>query len=364
MMLHSSTFASLLTAALVGLCQPITAQQQKVLPAGMGIVEGPLVYTYPFGRATGAIQLLYDADQVTLGQGVILGMHFRQSQVTATQTHPGYTKNYQVTAYTVATPAATMSADPAVNIGTATGTIVFQGPLMLPPINPLVTQPAPFSVHLPFSAPYLYDGSQGNLLLVVETADTTTPPSNYRIDAVNFTFAATTGLSTGIDTQGCVANGSSLALAVPDAPAIVGGTIQQDFTSSTLGAFPVVLAALSLDSQFTDLGTFGMTGCSLWLAPFEFRLAAELPAGGYPSMSWNLPNAPWIEGIALASQGFGLGASGLLADSVTSNAIGTRIGGSAGPTRNMGMSFRGTGSWSMGTNGVFMAVVNLDGVFP
>ena len=351
-------------AAALAIAAPATSQQQKVLPHGMGLVEGPLVYTYPFGRTTGAIQLLYDANQVTLGQGVIFGMSFRQSQVTSAQTHPGYTKNYQVTAYTVAATAATMSADPAVNAGTATGTIVFSGPVTLPPINPLLTQPAPFSIQIPFAQPYLFDGSQGNLLLVVETADATTPPTNYRIDAVNFTFNQSTGLSTAIDAQGCVANGRSLSLSVIESAAIVGGSIQQDFSSSTLGAFPVVLAALSLDSQYTDLGIFGMNGCSLWLAPFEFRLTTELPAGGYPLVSWNLPSAPWIEGIAMASQGMGLAASGLLGDSVTSNAVGTRIGGATGPTRNMGMSFRGTGSWSMGTNGVFMAVVALDGVFP
>ena len=35
-----------------------TAQQQKVVPQGMDFVESSLVYTYPFGRQTGAIQLL------------------------------------------------------------------------------------------------------------------------------------------------------------------------------------------------------------------------------------------------------------------------------------------------------------------
>lgn len=330
----------------------------------MGIVEGPLVYTYPFGRPTGAIQLLYDADQITLGQGVILGMHFRQSQVTSSQTHPGYQKNYQVTAYTVAASAATMSPDPAVNAGSSTGTVVFNGPLTLPPINPLTTQPAAFTIHVPFSQPYPFDGSQGNLLLVVETADAFVPPSNYRVDAVNFTFNQATGLSTEIGQTGCVVNGNALSMAVTDSSAIVGGAIDQTFLSSSLGAFPTVLAALSLDAQPTDLTSLGMSTCMLWLAPFEFRLVTEAASGGYPTVSWTLPNAPWIEGISLASQGFGLGASGLLADSVTSNAVATRIGGSTGPTRNMGMSFRGTGSWAMGTNGVFMAVVALEGVFP
>jgi hypothetical protein len=358
------TTAALSPLALLALAALAPAQQQKVLPHGMDFVEGPLVYTYPFGRTTGAIQLLYDAPTVTLGQGVILGMKFRQSQVTASQTHPGYTKNYQVTAYTVATPAATMSADPAINVGTAVGTIVFSGPVTLPPVNPLTTQPAPFTIDIPFQQPYLYDGSQGNLLFVVETADTTAVATSYRIDAVNLAFNTATGLSSSIDAAGCANGSRSLALDVTQSAAIVGGSIQQNFTSNAPGSVPIVLACLSLGVQPQDLTPFGMPGCTLWLAPFEFRFVTEQPGGGFLPVSWPIPNAPWAEGIAFASQGLGLAPSGQLGQSVVSNAVGTRIGGQLGATRDMGMSFRSTASWSMGTNGVFMAVVELQGVFP
>ncbi len=359
---HHPASLLLLATALVA---PCLAQQTRVLPGGMDVVEGPSVYTYPFGRVDGSIQLLYDASTLTLGQGVILGMRFRQSQVTAAQTHPGYTKNYQVTAYTVPTPAALMVADPAVNIGAATGTVVFNGPLTLPPVNPLATQPADFGIHIQFTQPYLFDGSQGNLLLLLDTADMNSVPSgSYRIDAVNFVFSQTTGLSSNIDTAGCFVNGRSLSLAVPAASAIVGGTLQQDLTASGAGGFPIVLAGLSLGAQPMDLAPLGMPGCTSWLAPFQFQLAAQQAGGTYPSVSWSLPNNPWIEGVALVSQALGIDASGALANSAVSNAVGTRIGGSAGPTRNMGMSFRSSAGWAMGTNGVFMAVVALEGVFP
>lgn len=361
MVLRSSAVVSVLAL----LASLLPAQQHKVLPAGMGFVEGPLVYTYPFGRHSGAIQLLYDADQITAAQGVLQGMRFRQSQVTATQTHPGYTKNYKVTAYTVTTSAAAMQPDPALNIGGAAGTVVFQGPLTLPPIQPLATQPAAFGIHIPFAAPYVFDGSQGNLLLIVETDDTSAVPPSYRLDAVNFTFGQATGLTTGIDAQGCVVNGESLTLACSEVSVTVGGSLTQTITSSSTGAFPLVAGAVGFDVQQVDLGSIGMPGCTSWPVSPLAQFAFENGGGGYPAIVWTLPNDPSIEGLALASQALGIAASGLLGDSVTSNGVGSRIGGATGPANNMGMSFRSaTGNWFMGTNGVFMAVVELEGVFP
>jgi hypothetical protein len=339
--------------------------QQKVLPGGMDFVEGPLVYTYPFGRATAAIQLLYDADQVTLQQGVVLGMHLRQSRVTATQLYPSYTKNYQVTAYTVAASAASMAADPAINIGSATGTVVFQGPLTLPAVTNVTTFPAPFGIHIPFSVPYAFDGSTGNLLLVLETADTAAVPTgSYRIDAVLFNTGTTTGIAANLDDLGCTVAGKSLLMAINAAPAVVGGSIDQTMTSSATGAFPVVLAALSLGIQPISLAVFGMPGCTSWLAPFEMQFAFENSGGGYPTVTWALPLDPGIEGLPLAGQALGIAPTGLLSDSVTSNGVAVRIGRNGPPIVKANMSFRAAGAWSMGGTGAFLAVVALDGVFP
>lgn len=355
-----SLFSALLAAT--GLA---TAQQTKVLPPGMDFVEGPLVYTYPFGRATGAMSLLYDADQVTTQQGLITGMRFRQSQVTAAQTYPSYTKNYQVTAYTVATMAAQMVADPAVNAGSATGTVVFNGPLVLPAVTVITTFPADFAIHIPFTTPYAFDGTQGNLLLVIETADTVAVPSgSYRVDAVNFRDNQITGLVANLDTAGCVVGGQSLTLGGNAAAAIVGGSITQTLNSSSLGAFPVALAGLSFGAQMQDLAVFGMPGCTSWLGNPVLQLVLENGTGGYPSVVWSLPNAPYLEGIALSGQVLGVPTSGQLATAVTSNALATRIGSSGFPVVKMDMSFRGTAAWSKGQAGTFIAVVEFEGVFP
>lgn len=355
-----------LLPAILALSSPFaTAQQQKVVPQGMDFVESSLVYTYPFGRQTGAIQLLYDADQITTQQGLITGMRFRQSQITATQTYPSYQKNYKVTAYTVATSAVAMVADPAVNAGAAVPTIVFQGPLTLPAVTFITTYPGTFSIDIPFTTPYVFDGSQGNLLLLLETDDTTAVPTgSYRIDAVNLRNNQVTGLSASLDAQGCIAQSQFLTLATDPTSAIVGGSITQNIGSSSPGAFPVVLSGLSFSVQQANLALYGMPNCTSWLGPASFQLVLENLGGGYSPLVWNLPPDPSIEGIAMAGQALGLPPNGLLSDSVTSNGSAVRIGSSTFPIVKSNMSFRSTGSWAMGTTGTFIAVVQFEGVFP
>jgi hypothetical protein len=342
-----------------------TAQQQKVVPLGMDFIEGPLVYTYPFGRATGAIQLLYDADQITTQQGLITGMRFRQSQVTLTQTYPSYQKDYKVTAYTVTTPASTMVADVAVNIGSAVGNVVFQGTLTLPAVTAITTYPGPFSIYIPFTTPYVYDGSQGNLLLLIETDDTNAVPTgSYRIDAVNFRNNQITGLAANLDDQGCVVQGQSLTLSTDPLQAIVGGSVSQTLASSSLGAFPYVMCGLSFTTQPTDLTPLGLPSCTSWMGPAVFQFTSENPGGGYPPIVWSLPNTPLIEGIMMAGQALGVPSNQLIANSVTSNGAAVRLGSNAFPIVRSNMAFRGTGNWAMGTNGTFIAVVQFEGVFP
>lgn len=356
-------FLTALTAC-VGLA---TAQRSPVLPRGMDFVEGPLVYTYPFGRQTGAMCLLYDASEIATVPSLILGIHFRPSQITASQTYPSYTKNYQITAYTVPTMAAVMNANPAVNAGSALGTTVFNGALTLPAVTYGTTFPNDFTIDIPFDllhggAPYLYDPAVGNLMFVIETTDAVAVPSgSYRIDAVNFSSSQVTGLSANLDTQGCVVGGNSLTLATTASAAIVGGSITQTFNTSAAGAFPLLLSGLSFERQPQDLLVFGMPGCTSWLGAASFLAVFENVGGGsYPNLVWGLPNTMAIEGVALVGQALGIPASGQLSQAVTSNGVGTRIGSNTFPVVHMDMSFRATTTWSKGTAGTFIAVAKLD----
>lgn len=326
----------------------------------MDYVEGPSVYTYPFGRVDGAIQLLIDADQITQGVAVITALRFRPSQ--QTQTVASYTKNYQVTAYTVATAAAQMVADLGINTGSATGTVVFLGPLTLPAAGPLAVQPAPFSIAIPFQAPYVFDGTQGNLLLLVETADQGPVTGTYRIDAVQFRSNTITGLVAPIDLQGCTAGGAGLTSSTAEANAILGGGIVTTVTSSLPGAFPSVLTALSFSRRDIDLGPLGMPGCTARIGPDAFLVLLEV-GGAYPPATWGVPATPALEAAAVLTQSVGLTAAGLLG-AVVSNAEAIRIGSNQSPTPRTNTAFRAGAGWFIGNAGEFAPVVQLEGAFP
>lgn len=347
-----------LAAALPGAA---VAQQARVVPAGMANLEGPSLLTYPFGRTDAALQVLIESSLLTQTQGLVLGLSFRQSQ--QTQSTAGYTKPYRVTMWTVPIAAAQMAADPAANVGASAGTVVFDGPLTLPAVAPLAEQPAPFLITIPFTTPYPYDGSQGNLLFVVETTDQTTTTGTYRIDAVLFRNSTITGLVAPIDMQGCTALGSSLTSSTAEANAIVGGSIDTTVTAAPAGVFPTVLTALSFGRQDVDLTPLGLPGCTSRIGAAAFQVLLPV-AGTYPPVLWAVPPTTSLEGVGLITQSLGLTAQGLV-NAVVSNAEAIRIGASVAAPPRINASFRGTGSWSpLGNAGEFAPVMSLDGVFP
>ncbi|MEO6596537.1 MAG: hypothetical protein ABIP94_17435 [Planctomycetota bacterium] len=349
------TLVSLLTLVAA---HALPAQQQNVFPRGMDYVEGPTLMTYPFGRTDAGVQMLIDADQISAVPVVLFGLRFRPNQVPVNATHAGYVKNYMVNAYTVSTTAASMTTNPVTNQNGAIATQVFSGPVTLPPITVDPTAPSPFSIHIPFTVPYVFDPNAGNLLLILETADVTVPPSSYRIDGVTFSATAITGIVSNLDTLGCVVNNSSLSISGVAAQAIVGGGLVHNITSTTPGAFPVVFDAVSLTVQPISLLPIGMP-CTLWLSG-DILTQVAIESGGYPQITWPLPVNPSLEGIPVAAQAIGLAPSLLLTESVLSNGIAARLGSSAAPVTRYGWAFRGIGSWSMAGSGSSVAVIALD----
>lgn len=354
-----------LAPPLLLLATALSAQQTLVVPHGMDFVEGGTSNNYPFGRVTAGAQFLIDGDQISTQQSVINEIRFRQDNVAANGTVPSYTKDYVVTCYTVQTPASVMSATPSVNIGTATPHVVFSGALTLPAVQVLTTWPAAFDIVIPLNPPFVFDPTQGNFLFVIETLNTGAVSGTYRLDAVTIRNDTATGQSASMETNGCIVAGQYLNLSVNAAQAIVGGSITQTITSSSFGAFPAVMTGLSFTVQPQNLAAFGMPTCTSWMGPFVLQFVLENSGGGYPSVVWNLPADPYLEGVALSSQALGVAPTGLLSDSVTSNGVGTRIGRNLTPlVPHSNMSFRTTGSWAMSAVGTSMPIVQLGGVFP
>jgi hypothetical protein len=269
-----------------------------------------------------------------------------------------------VTAYTVPTNAAGMIAlgslvTIAAILGNATGTVVMQGPVLLAARTSLSVAPGPFDINLPFSVPYSFDATQGNLLLRIQATDTTPVPGNYQVDAVAFSVGY--GIVTDVEATGCPSGATSVSLVTANASVVAGRSIDTTLTVSPgVGA---LLVALSLDRADQDLTPFGMPGCTSRVGP-TLALQTLLPAPpAVPHARWPIPAAPAFVGTPLFTQALALSPGG--APPALSNAEGLRIGASQTTPIKSTMAFW-TGSLyvQFANSSELMPVVRLDGTFP
>jgi hypothetical protein len=340
----------------------LAAQQTKVLPAGMDHVEGQVSLGFLFGRVDADFFLLYDAGQITTGQAQLTGIDFRQNQ----QASPvvGFTKPYRVTAYTVPTNAAGMIAlgsvvnVPAI-VGSATGTVVMQSPVVLAARTSLSVAPGPFDINFPFSVPYPFDATQGNLLLRIQATDSTPVSGSYLVDAVAFSVGY--GIVTDVEPTGCPNGAASVSLATANASVVAGRSI--DTTLTVTPGVGALLVALSLDRADLDLTPFGMPGCTSRVGPTlaQQTLLPAPPAA--PHALWPIPAAPAFVGTPLFTQAAALSPGG--APPALSNTEGLRIGASqATPIKATMAAWTGS-LYVQFTNSLeLMPVVRLDGTFP
>lgn len=362
--MHPRTLSLVPLALLAGL---LPAQTAKVIPAPWATVEGNSRSTYPFGRQDAAIQVLTDAPQVTTATAILMGLSFR-ADGWPDNTYSGYQKAHKVTAYTTPTTAAGMSKDPIANRGgpTSPGTVLFDGNLSLPNSAPPAVLPRPWSVRFAFTSVYTYDSTKGNLLLEVATNDTTTPPGNWTIDAVNI---RTTGTIEGQRQQvsaGCSGGGSTLTLKLADGK--IGGNLDIAFTSNTNGAFPQLLAMVGAsisDPGFPiDLTPAGMPGCTLDVNPIWTIPVLENATGGYPSLLFPISNSQTMVGLTAYVQALGWTTKPTLNSSAMTPAWSMTVGDSAPVvTSQMAFYVASTGMWSLGA-GQYVPVFRLEGVFP
>lgn len=352
------------TIVCAALASALSAQQLKTVPSGFADVEGGTTLTYPLGRAETKVQIIIDADQVTLTQGLLTGFAFRPNKQTGTQSSSGYTKNYMVTVYQTTTNAASFVADPVVNIAGAAGTVVFNGPVTVPNSAATATWPVPFNIQFTFNAPLLIDGTQGNLLILIETTDLVAPPTSYSVDAQLFRASTITGVVGPIDAAGCVANGNSLTLSNTATSATLGNTLMQSMTGSANVVAAMVL--LGFVRQDVDLSGFGMPGC--WARVGAFT--SQLVVGNQATVQWGIPTSPALEGLPVFTQALGFPASGAIADFPVSNGEGVRISSNLTPVPHMDAAWYSVtstnpGAWfKSGAGNYYAPVVQLQGVFP
>ncbi|MCC6672265.1 MAG: hypothetical protein IT458_14480 [Planctomycetes bacterium] len=360
---HTTVLLPLLLAA------GVAAQASKVVPPYFATAEGNRTHTYPFGRDNAALQVLVDAAWLTTQTGLVQAVAMRpEGSLTAIYT--GYTKNYKVTMWTTATTAAAMIANPTTNIGTATPTVVFNGPLTLPTASPRAILPAPFSVRIALTTPYVFNGGAGNLLMQLETADTVVPPSSYSLDAA-FLRSTTAELATAQVSRVC-ANGlaQSLSLVPSRTSGVLGSTLDMTLRASTPGAFPQALVFLGTDNAGPgypiDLGVIGMSGCTLNTDIFALQVVLAT-SGLFPTVQWPLPAMPQLANLPVYVQALGwANPPATFANSVTSEAFVALLHPGPGyPIQAQSIFYvASTNTWSMGSGGGYLPVLNFEGVFP
>lgn len=353
-----------LTVLAVFLAAPTPAQNRKVLPPGFATIEGNATHTYPFGRQTGGIQMIHDATWVTQQQGLVQGVRFRAEGSDFNANLPGYSKAYDLTVATTPISGIGMTTDPVQNHGGVQPTMAFSATLNVPNSAAQPTAPRPFAIHFPFNQPFPFDGTQGNLILTLTTADTISPPARYGLDAA--TLRSTTGEG-AIETisLGCMnGTGAELSLLVDEPSFTWGGQLLATVMSNSPGAFPTAVLLLGLNRVDLDLGIVGMPGCNLVAGDAIAQTIVET-GGSYPPYTLPIPSTASLEGVALIGQVLGLTQTGTLTGAVTSDGLGMRIGSLTGASvQGQSIFTMDQVSWFIGRVGTYMPIVELDGIFP
>lgn len=310
------------------LSSALAAQAARVVPPGLADVEGNRTFTYPFGRADGHVQVLYDATWVSSSGGVITQMSFRADSPATPTTYAGYTKGYSITLWTTPVAATAMSTNPTANAGGATPTVVYNGPVTLPTASPVATPPAPFSVVVPLGTPYVFLPSSGNLLLQIDSTDLNAVPGSWNVDSV---FLRTSGveLQTAQVAAGCTSGGQTLRLAPVRTSGTLGATLDLTLTPSPVNAtFTAAFVWLGLTNRAPgyplDLTPLGLSGCVLATEPLAIQ--GQVASGGtFPVTQWPIPMQPQLTGLPLYHQALGLTQPPSLAGAITTETFVTRI---------------------------------------
>src|SRR5262249_33681522 len=233
------------------------------------------------------------------------------------------------------------------------------GPVTLPSHSPLTLAPGPFDINFPFSVPYSFDATQGNLLLRIQATDSTPTSGSYVVDAV--AFSSGYGIVTDVEATGCPNGPTSVTPRRANAAGVPGQSIDTPFpVTPGVGA---LLVALSLDRADLDLTPFGMPGCTSRVGP-TVAVQTLLPSPpAVPHALWPIPAAASLVGTPLFTQAAALTPGG--APPALSNTEGLRIGASQVTPIHSSMAFWTGSLYVQFTNSSeLMPVVRLNGTFP
>ncbi len=359
--------------AIACLCAaPLSSQVKKVVPPEYAGFEAGSRFAFPFAKTSAQMQILTDGKLVSNGPGFLAAIGFRPDKPLTTTA--GYTKKYRVTLYPTAVVPAAMTTNPVTNIGSAKGTVVFDGSLSVPTVPAQLTAPArSFALRIPANALYPFDGATKNLLVHLETRDMSAV-SKWYPDAVSRgnpgirAEKSVVGLGCSYSPSG--AGSYSLRMSIGSA-AYLGGsldvTLKRSPSTTPIGTWPT--AVLGLDASITrpgypmDMTRNGMPGCNLFIAAPYTWFVGEQSSGAYPAVNLSIPNLPGLAGTAFFAQALGASPGGSLVGSVLTDAWQVVLAPNPPSASRVEAVYESNGRWlgAFGTIDLF-PVVEYDGI--
>ena len=290
-----------------------TAQSAVVVPNGYEQLEGTSASRTPFGWSSGRVQHLVDGAQLCPNLAVITNLQFRLDGGNFNIDAPvGKTFQATVVAYEVPIAPGTMTAQWANNVGAATGTTIYSGPLTVPAASRQYPYPNPWTIDLALPQPFVYQRSGGNLLLDLTVTGGT--GDNWPADGFFFHGTEARGEVTKIwENTGCTnGRGDTLSLAVAQAAGngVLGGTLQVTHTATAAsgGTIDFVYHFLGLDHRQSGsqplpilLAGLGYSNCQQNVDP----LLGQLVPNAAGQCVWGLPSDPTLVGLPLFTQAAG-----------------------------------------------------------
>ncbi len=299
---------ALALAAVLFSAAPSPRAQTKyfVVPAAYAKVEGKSRNTYPFSYDQQRTQLVYDGKKLGFKVGAITEVAFRRDGKWASTFSA---KKLPLKVWISNSPRTDKSASVcfAQNRGPKPQ-LVFSGTLSLPQAGPPATAPAPFSIVIPFSPPWIYRG--GNICLEMVSPG----PKNY-VRWMTDTFYNSEGGRGTASSYGLACaptgQGSTPKLSISTSRFLVGKSPYVTLYSYRnkvpcflfLGASKTAWGSIKLPF---DLTPFGAKGCNVYTDPQVILIGLSHPSytTGTAKFCFYTPEDPYLVGRHFYVQGF------------------------------------------------------------
>ena len=296
-----STGAIALAACVIA--PAIVAQRPHVNPPANATVEGGSRISFPFGQGNGDMryQQVCALSTQSTAVGQIDRIAFRRDNDTIVNSanYNAWTVDMTVSVSTSPRTPLTMSLDFATNVGTDVMQ-VHTGPLNWPAENKVPPGPTGFVYTVPFSAPFLYLPTKGDICV-----DIGRQPNNPNTNPLFFMDAAATGggSSSRLLGAGCPAGSNKVVVYDNWGPGSTARILEYTSTSN----IPSVLSLSSTSPIWgglllpVDLAPVGAPGCNIY-GDNQILVPGMLGATGRWDFTFEIPNNPMFGGLQVRTQ--------------------------------------------------------------